>query len=237
MIITSKNNEKIKFYRKLNQKKYRDKENLFLVFGKNICMEAINNNSIVDIFSTEEYPNSILVSKEIIKSISPSKTVYPMVGICKKTNKKFKENKNILILDDIQNPDNCGAILRSALAFGFENVYFSKNSVDLYNEKTIRASQGSFFYLYTKRMDLEKLIPKLKKEGYQILGTSSHESNIDKSNFKKGKVALILGNEGKGINKNIYPLIDNFINIKINKIESLNVSIAASIIMYEINKL
>ena len=69
----------------------------------------------------------------------------------------FKLNQ-ILILDDVQNPDNVGAILRSALAFNFMHVVFSNHTADLYNDKTIRASGGALFDLYIERLDIHNSI-------------------------------------------------------------------------------
>ena len=159
-----------------------------------------------------------------------------MIGICKKIESNDIGNK-VLILDQIQDPGNLGTIIRSAVAFSFDTIILSNDSVDLYNSKVIRASQGMIFNLNIKRCNLTDIIPKLKKENYKIFGTRVTGGNDIKSIEKNNKFAIIMGNEGNGLSLDIQKLCDEFIYIKMNeKCESLNVGVATSIILYELSK-
>ena len=144
-------------------------------------------------------------------------------------------NGNIIILDNLQDPGNLGTIIRSSVAFNIDAIIISDTSVDLYNPKVVRATEGMIFNLNIIRRNLEEVIPVLKNLGYKIVGTDVNEG-VDVRNISKENVAIVIGNEGSGMSENVKKLCDEFINIKINKsCESLNAGVAASIIMYEVN--
>ena len=148
-----------------------------------------------------------------------------------------KIDGNVCLLDNIQDPGNLGAIIRSALAFNINTIIMSKDTVDLYNEKVIRASEGMLFHLNFIKDDLENVILKLKKDGYQIYGTDVNIGTSLKSISFSAKNGIIIGNEGKGMDLKYQKYCDSLINIPINKAcESLNASVAASIIFYEMQK-
>ena len=141
---------------------------------------------------------------------------------------------NVLILDDIQDPGNLGTLIRSSIAFGFSNIIMSGGSVDLYNSKVIRATEGMIFNINAIRTNIIEYIPKLKEMGYKILVSDVVDGN-DIKNESCNNIALVLGNEGKGVHENIKELCDEVINIKMDKAcESLNVGVAGSILMYEV---
>ncbi len=230
MKIESKDNLKFKNLKKLKLKKYRDQSNEFLVYGETLVNLALEKGIVKELYTTNPNKKGILLTKKLMNDLSMTKTPYDIVALCKQVNLPKTSNK-ILMLDDIQDPQNVGALLRSALAFSFDHIILSLKCADIYNDKTIRASGGALFDLYIERTDLIKDILKYKKRGYLIYGADAHESGT-KIN-KNSKTILILGNEGKGISDNIKPLIDGFINIKTKEVESLNVSVAGSILMYE----
>lgn len=232
-MITSRQNETIKKHLKLKQKKYRDKESQFLVYGDHLIEMAQARGDVELIITSNEEKEGLLVSEEIMDEFSQTETTFDSVAVCNKTNHPIKSNK-ILILDDIQNPDNAGALLRSASAFGFKHVIFSLKSADFYNDKTIRASQGAIFDVYHERVNLSSKIKELKKEGYLIVGATAHGKTFVSN--KSEKVALVLGNEGAGISPEIEKLLDEQTTIKTESVESLNVSVAGSILMYEWSK-
>jgi TrmH family RNA methyltransferase len=132
-------------------------------------------------------------------------------------------------MHDVQDPDNVGALIRSAAAFGFLHIILSPHCADLYNEKTIRASKGSIFDVYVERKNLPQALIDLKLQGYQILYADAHESG---SHEPIQKTALIVGNEGRGISEEVKKKSDGSIHIETRHVESLNVSVAGAILMY-----
>ena len=240
-IISSLQNERIKNLSKLLDKKYRDIEGKFLVEGKNLVEEAFKSGLLLEVIKCddvlEDYDvQTTLVTYEVIKKLS--NTIHPqrIIGVVKKVEEKELGNK-VLILDDIQDPGNLGTIIRSSLAFNIDSIVLSNNSVDMYNDKVIRSSEGMFFHINIVRRDLFELIDKLKEDNYEILGTSvSVGMYVDKVELNN-KYALIMGNEGNGVHEEILDMCDNYLYIPMNnKVESLNVAVATSIILYEFNK-
>ncbi len=234
-MISSKDNPKIKELIKLHQAKYRKETNTFLVEGKHLVKEAFEANAVIEAYSIDEIPGYTLVSLPVMKKICKTDTVVTEVALCK-INEIKPLSDNILILDNIQDPGNLGTILRTAKAFKFDTVIISKGSCDLYNDKVIRSSQGAIFKLnILNNIDLLSFIPTLND--YEIYGTNVRNGTDIKDIKKEKKIAIILGNEGNGISKEISNIIDKNIYIKLDNMESLNVSIAGAIIMYEyINK-
>ena len=151
MIYTSVDNKKIKDIKKLNTKKYRDKTNLFLVEGRHLVLEAYKRGYLQTLILEENeiFPldvDTMYVSNNVINYISTLETPQLVMGLCKKIEEKEIGSK-ILILDDIQDPGNLGTIIRSAVAFNFDTIVLGDNTVDLYNPKVIRASQGMIFHI------------------------------------------------------------------------------------------
>lgn len=239
MEITSVNNEKVKFWQKLNQKKYRDNAKLFLVEDEHLVNEALNQNIVKEIITIDKNNSfnvpTYYVTEKIMKTISTQVTGAKIIAVCYFLEEKEFGNK-IIILDEVQDPGNLGTIIRSSVAFDFDTIVLSENTVDLYNNKTIRASEGMLFHINIIKRNLKGLIHELKKENYQVLGTNVENGENIKKICLNSKLAIILGNEGNGVKKEIQELCDKNVYIKTNdKCESLNVGIAASILMYEIN--
>ena len=159
-----------------------------------------------------------------------------IMGICKKLNNEEIGNK-VLILDDIQDPGNLGTIIRSAVAFSFDTIILSKNTVDLYNSKVVRASQGLLFHTNILIKDIKNTIIKLKNVGYDIIGTKVDDGEDIRSIKTYSKLALVMGNEGNGVSSEILDLCTKYAHIKMNEnCESLNVGVATSIMLYELSK-
>lgn len=240
MVYTSIDNKKIKEIQKLNQKKYRDETNTFLIEGLHLVEEAYKNGYLKTLI-LEEHENinldieTIYVSENVLKYISNLDTPQKVIGICNKLKEKQYKN-NVLLLDNIQDPGNLGTIIRSAVAFNIDTIILSSDTVDLYNPKVIRATQGLIFYTNIIISDLKLIIDELKEKNYKIIGTSVVNGNNVKSLAKSEKFAIIMGNEGNGVKKDILNKCDDFIYIKMNpNCESLNVAVATSIILYELD--
>ena len=234
MKITSLQNDHVKYWNSLNNKKIRNKERRFLVEGDHLITEARKQNLIIETISTVDETADFLVTEEVMKKISSQVTISENAAVVRFI-PEDKISGNVLILDGIQDPGNLGTIIRSCIAFNFTNIVLSDTSVDLYNPKVIRATEGMIFHINVLRRNLRKFIPSLKDMGYKIVGTDvvngSDIKAIDKEN-----IALVLGNEGNGMSREVKSLCDDFAYIKMNETcESLNVGVAASILMYEVN--
>ncbi len=232
-MITSKDNAKIKYVNKLKQKKFRDKEHRFLIFGEHLIEEALKTNQELEVYTSNPEKKGILISEALMKQISFLENPKDIFAVVSKPKNKTYSNK-ILMLDDVQDPTNVGALIRSAIGFGFETIIASNKSADFYNEKAISASQGAVFHANLIRSDLVEEIEKLKKINYQIIG-SFPSNGKDLKKFKtQEKFVLILGNEGSGIKKEVEDMVDEKVKIETMKIDSLNVSVAGAIFMYEL---
>ncbi len=241
MIYTSIENEHIKEIKKLNNKKYRDLNGKFIIEGKHLVEEAINNNLVEEILllegNNEKYDvKTNYVNGKVMKYITELDNPSKIIGICHKKNDKIQGN-HILILDDIQDPGNLGTIIRSAVAFNIDTIILSKTGVDLYNSKVLRSTQGMIFNINIVVSDIKEEILKIKGDNYKILTTNVEGGKLVKSIEKNQKFAIIIGNEGKGVSKEIKELSDEYIYIEMNKkCESLNAAVATSIILYELSR-
>lgn len=238
MHITSINNEYIKKISKLNEKKYRDKSNKYLIEGLHLVTEALKYDIIDTIiiredFSYETNIKHIIVSNEVMKKLSDNPSIPKIMAIVNKKESTIKGNK-ILLLDRLQDPGNLGTIIRSAVAFNFDTIILSNDTVDLYNSKVLRSTQGMLFNINILRQDLTNVIYELKNNNYTIYGTKVDNGYDVKKINNENKFALIIGNEGTGISDNILKQCDKYLYIKMNNnCESLNAGVAASILMYE----
>lgn len=234
-MIESVNNEKIKEYAKLQQKKYRMEKGLFIVEGEHLVSEALKHGLVKEMFSLDGRNGSTLVSENVLKKLSGLTNAPSILAVCKiPVNDEIKGN--ILVLDNIQDPGNLGTIIRSAVAFGIDTIVASTDTVDVYNLKTLRSSEGMVFNINYVRKNLLEFLPRIK-EKYTIYTTNViNGSRVDKLE-KKIPYAIIMGNEGNGVKDDISSFADETIYIPMNDAcESLNVAIATSIILYEFNK-
>ena len=149
MVITSLDNDRIKGYIKLKERKNRKKNNEFLVEGMHLVLEACKKGIVKEIILDEESSfitdlPLVYVSKEVMKKISEMDTPSNIMAVCKMMDSKIIGEK-ILLLDDIQDPGNLGTIIRTALAFGYDGVILSEHTVDPFSDKVVSASKGAIF--------------------------------------------------------------------------------------------
>ncbi len=232
--------EKLKEIIKLENKKYRNINSKYLIYSKHIVDEALKYNKIDLILTSDE---------ELFNELSPKVTTYKItslqmnkfkavkntniVGVCTFDNCKI-EGKRILGLNKISDPGNMGTILRTAKAFGINDIILDEECVDLYNSKTVSAMQGVNYSLNIVKEDLFEFC---KKTDLNIITSFlDEESNIKSiKESKNEEFLIILGNEANGIEEKFKDLSHNNFKIDI-KYESLNVAIASGIIIYEITK-
>lgn len=232
-MIKSKQNTTVKYLQKLLRKKHRDQENKFLIFGTHMIDIAEENGYEIDVYTSNESKEGTHFSKEIMKMLSPTETPYDTIGVVSKKEPTPYGDK-ILILDEIQDPGNVGTLIRSAMGFGFMTVISSFDTADFYSDKTVRATQGTILYANLVKDDLDHVFVDLIKQGYDIIMSSPHAEYHLEELDKNKRVALVLGNEGSGINPNYYKYATKIIKIKTSHIESLNVAMAGSIMMHHL---
>lgn len=242
MLYTSTENKRIKEIKKLNKKKYRDLENLYLIEGEHLVKEAYKAGYLKTLILEENVTfkidvETIYVTSEVLKYIAELDTPSKIMGICEKTKENEFLGNKVLILDDIQDPGNLGTIVRSSVAFNIDTIVLSEHTVDLYNSKVVRACQGMNFHINIIRRELIEFIKNLKGN-YQILATNVSGGKDIKNGLEKNeKLCIIMGNEGNGVRPEILALSDEYIYIKMSSLcESLNVGVATSIILYELDK-
>ena len=259
MDITSKSNEKIKYIKSLNEKKFRQKYNAFYLEGVKVISElldiyedmAVNIEFIaysLDILKNTNGHDKLLekinkiknlklieISKELFEDITDTVNSQGILAVRKRNNKEeIKFNSNILILDKVQDAGNLGTIIRTANAFGIYNIVCSKGTTDAYAPKVVRSTMLGIVksnIVYTE--DIKDFIFNLKKEGYKIISTALYDSTYMNENTFKAKCAIVIGNEANGVSEEVLKISDEKIKIKIeNSTESLNAACAASIVLY-----
>ena len=236
-MIDSVNNEKIKYFKKLRDKKYILEEKKYIVESEHLVEEAYNSGLLLEVITSKSDTNydvkTTYVSEKVLKSISLLPSAPNIMGVVKyKEGNEIVGNK-IVLLDNVQDPGNVGTIIRSALAFNVDTVILSNDSVNLFNDKMIRSSEGTIFKMNVIKMDLRSAIEKIHLLGIKVYYADMN-GTIDLDNAKINDYALVLGSEGKGISDYIKELSDESINIPMNNLcESLNVSVTGGIIMYK----
>ena len=233
--ITSKNNQKIKYLCELKTPKGRNKYRQFLCEGKKALEMALKVNKVKEVYSLEvlKLPkdiNQYIVSEEIMKKISSSVTPEGIVFVSDFIESKTDYGNKIVYLDGVSDPGNMGTIIRTALAFGYDSVFYSKGSVSPYNEKVVAASKGAIFLIPVIESELHVL--KLK---YQVIVSALEDNSISLKEVKpNNNFVLVLGNESHGVSKETLELADIVTKIPIQNIDSLNVAVAGAILMHDL---
>ena len=247
-MITSASNKRIKDIQKLKENKNIKKYGRYLIEGKHLVEEALDAKVVEEIIvseSFEEYNivdsfegDLIKVTDSVMKSISDTITSQGIIAVCRIVKKELDINNysKVLILDKIQDPGNLGTIIRTADAFNFDCIILGKGTTSLYGQKVIRSTQGSNFHIDCfDNIDLVKLIDEMND--FNIFATSlKADKYIEQLDNITGKVAVVFGNEGAGVSEEILSKVNNLLKISMpGRAESLNVSIAAGIVMHYIS--
>ena len=253
-LITSKDNEIVKHIKKLSDKKYRDQNNCYIVEGIKLVEEAIKEEAQIEKIiiceestKTSEISKSLMyeiakhdciyVTEKIFKSLTQVMNPQGILAVIKKNQERslIKYDEDIIVaLDDIQDPGNLGTILRTVDSVGLKQLIVSKGTADVYNPKVVRSSMGAIFRVEVIEVeDLKETIKMIKRNNYDLLVTSLQtNSSIYEINYNK-KV-IVIGNEANGVSKEIQDMADLKAKIPmIGTTESLNVSVATGIILYE----
>lgn len=234
--ITSKDNPRVKFACSLKENKYRNIHKMFLAETFKSLEMALKANVVKEVFTLEyiDLPENItqnLVSEDVLKKISSNVNPEGVVFIAEMKEIEVKEPHKILYLDEITDPGNMGTIIRTALAFSYDLIVTSEKCVSIYNEKVINSSKGAIFSMPIKRGKLSDY-----KSTHKIIVSTLSDKSISVDEIKvPNDFVLVLGNESRGVNKENISLSDIQVKIPISNIDSLNVSVAAGILMNKIH--
>ena len=239
MKITSVNNALIKETSKLLISKYRNETGLFLIEGVKGIEEAINAKlDIIHIFSIEGFenlPQRIEVTEHVLAKISDAKTPPMAIAVVKQPVYKWSDNfKKIVLLEGIKDPGNLGTILRSASAFDIDAVVLYGDTVDLYNPKCVRSAVGNLWKIPVIKLHELDLF-----NSYERVATLPKGDNvIPLKNYTPAEKTLIMfGSEANGLSEKLKRFANKNITIEMKEnVESLNLSVSASIVMYKLYK-
>ncbi|MCC5889475.1 MAG: RNA methyltransferase [Alkalibacterium sp.] len=248
-IIESVQNKQVKEWKKLLTRRGRSKQQKYLVEGDHLVEEAIKSESPIDAIiirddkadkfeAYSESFNTVLITTEIAELLSDTVTnqgLFAVINIIEET-EKIEGRKPVLLLDEVQDPGNLGTLIRTADAAGFEGVVIGKGSVDLHNPKALRSAQGSHFHLPVIHDDLTKWIDFFEKRRIAVFGTALDSRAISYRDLTPPETfALIVGNEGSGVNPAFLKRTTENLYIPIKgEAESLNVAVAASVLMFSL---
>ena len=239
VLYSSIDNNKIKDLKKLQVKKYRDKKEKFLVEGRHLVLEAYKTGYLDELLLEENelLPLDVMthyMTNNVSNYLSELDKSTNIIGVCNKKEGSLKGNR-IVYLDCIQDPGNLGTIIRSSVAFGADTVVLSNNTVDLYNDKVLRSSEGMIFHIDIVKRDVYELVDLLHDKGYKVYGTKVDGGTDLKNVTVSDKCVIVMGNEGNGVSSKLLDKCDEYIYINMKgTCESLNVGVATSIILYEL---
>ena len=244
MIITSKDNEIIKNIKKLKEKKYR--LDSYIVEGIKMVKEAINENQEIALIAIREdfkidfdtkNTKIVTISNKIFNDISDVKTPQGILAVIKKNqNNQIETNQEyILALDSLQDPGNMGTIIRTADSANINQIIINKTTVDPYSPKVIRSTMGAIYRTNIIEVeDLKTTLKEMKSKGFQIITTDLKATQSIYDINYNNKTVVVIGNEANGVSQEILQTADKKVIIPmLGKTESLNASIAASIMIYE----
>lgn len=246
--IESTQNSLVKHWKKLvTQRKEREKTEEYIVEGFHLVEEALKHKEqIVQIIVREGVDLPLLwaiddvtivyVNESVAKEIAETEKSQGVFAHCKQRSISEDEQydwRKVLLVDAVQDPGNIGTMIRTADAAGIDAVILGKGCVDPFNPKSLRSAQGSHFHIPVIRGDLMEWIENLQADGVRVYGTSLEESLSYRDIEKSDAFALIVGNEGSGINPQILAKTDQNVIIPIlGGAESLNVAVATGILLY-----
>lgn len=239
--IHSDKNAQVKQWKKLHTKKGRDQSGTFLVEGFHLVEEALSQIEEIILSEKTEMPPSFdygsipvtVVTEEISRQLAETETTQGIFAVCSQPKQDFTIGKTFLLIDSVQDPGNLGTMIRTADAAGIDAVIVGKGSVDIYNPKVLRSAQGSHFHLPVVSGDLSVWIDKLREENIPVYGTSLENGAVYTEAGRKDSFALLVGNEGSGVSKELLEKTQQNLYIPIlGKSESLNVAVAAGILLY-----
>ena len=236
--IESRNNPRVK---NAIDTRTKPSKNAFLVEGFHVVEMANAASCLDEVFSREPYsaPGVIVhqCPMSIVDKISSNKSPEGIVGVAhyKDPNPGLNSDR-VLVLDRVQDPGNLGTLLRTALAFGYKDIFLLPGCCSPFNGKVVAGTQGAIFELSLHFPGNEQeAVSILRRAGYKLVGSALRNS-VALSDLKMiaAKFALVLGNEGHGMTETLISQCDQIVKIEMSGIDSLNVGIAGGILMYNL---
>lgn len=248
-----RNSKYIKLVKQLREKKFRDRNGLFLIEGPHIVEEALKSGSAFELaLFSEKAPKetvaaieekeiqSYFIDSRMMKDLSDTENNQGVIGVVPKFSYSLKDVKRdntqtVVVCDGIQDPGNLGTIIRTASAAGCDAVITSPDSADVYNPKTVRSTGGAVFHIpVIPGQDIESAIKALSSCGLKVFcAEPSGGKDIYSTDLSK-KFVIVVGNEGSGVSSATRRLCDGAVTIPMSKTtESLNAAAAAAVILFE----
>lgn len=251
-MITSTANQQMKHLVQLQKKgKLRKEEDIFVVEGLKMYQEApkerIVKTYVSESFYEKQKQQNIwkgepmeIVADRVFAAVSDTKTPQGILCLIRQYHYSPEEmmkgeNPLLLVVENLQDPGNLGTIIRTGEGAGVTGVIMSRETVDIYNPKTIRSTMGSIYRMpFCYAEDMKEIMEMLKKQ--KITSYAAHlkgEKAHDGFDYCKG-TAFLIGNEGNGLTEELSALADTYIRIPMcGKVESLNAAVASAVLMYE----
>ncbi|WP_438449388.1 TrmH family RNA methyltransferase [Gorillibacterium sp. sgz5001074] len=255
MEITSVSNPRVKAWSQLLAKRGREEQGAFLLEGIHLTLEAFRSNveiltvlydmergippELIEYAQPPQRSEWIGVTSQVLAKCTETQSPQGVVAVCRKlrwTAEDILSRPDALVVavDGVQDPGNLGTIIRSADAVGADGVILGRGTVDLYNPKTVRATMGSLFHVPVADGELRELLPAARERGIRLVGTRLEASRNCYELDLTEPVWLLMGNEGSGLAADIAAFVDTDVLIPMRgKAESLNVAMAASVLLYE----
>ncbi|WLD92321.1 RNA methyltransferase [Alkalihalobacillus sp. AL-G] len=244
--IASPKNNRVKEWKKLNSKKGRDKAGCFIIEGPHLVEEALLCHAPVsDLIIDESFQipakwhtgnvTTWVVASSVINELSDTESPQGVIAIVENETKPIELNPEgtYVLIDGIQDPGNLGTIIRTADSAGVDGVILGSGTVDLFNSKVLRSTQGSLFHIEVTKGNLNEWIDRFKKGGIKVYGTALQDGVAYTKESDPGGYALLLGNEANGVSPDLLEKTDQNLFVPIyGKAESLNVAVAAGILLY-----
>ena len=254
MELTGLQNPLVKTTAELKQKKYRTQRQEYLAEGLRTVEEAVNFGRAKTLFYTAaedertlkllelaaaDNVQLVMVNDQVMKKISDTETPQGIIAVCQMVQPKLEQllagGKLLLVLDRVGDPGNIGTMLRTADAAGIGGIILLKGCADIYAPKTVRASMGSLFHVpVLSGLDEAAFISSSRAAGYELLVTClDGADNLYKADLS-GRLAFVMGNEAGGVSASLLAAADKRVYIPMaGRAESLNVAMAAGIVMFE----
>ena len=250
--ISSKQNKQVKEWRKLHRTKGRRQAGAYLVEGDHLIEEALaSGQSFQALVVSQTYARSHDLDKfpvdtiyrlddEVLEDLALTESSQGILAILQRTDTVTNlatypsSLDRVLLLDAIQDPGNLGTMIRTADAAGYDLVVLGQGTVDLYNDKVIRATQGSLWHLPIIQADLEDWIPDFQAKQGRVLATALHQEALDyRQVSQSGPLAILVGNEGQGVQAALIQAADQSLYIPMpGRAESLNVAVATGVLLF-----
>lgn len=261
LLITSIQNERVKQWASLLDKKHRDRSGQFIIEGVHLVIEALKSGIDVSViiydnergipvelrqesklgttgYEAAKAAEWVQASRSVMAKCTGTDTPPPVFAVVSKPEHDqsalYRENSLVIVLDGVRDPGNVGTIIRSADAVAADAVILGKGCVDLYNPKTVRSTMGSMFHLPIIEGDLTELMSAARERGIKLVGTSLQATHTCYSYDWKQPTWLLMGSESDGLSQDVRLQLDESVIIPMpGGSESLNVATATAVLLFE----